>query len=130
MRFGPRSWNEVGKWLTEWPRRQRAKPENRFHDAPVRPEDRVPDFILTAGPVANNVVSPIHDAVRATAAGEGESGGNSRQCWSAAHSWLGGAVWVGGPGISSQVWGEQWAIGRRPGALGPFGVFLITRNLV
>src|SRR5258708_4521055 len=107
MRLGPRSWNEVGQWLTEWARRQRARAEKRFHDASVRPEDRVPDFILTAGPVANNVVSPIHDAVRATAAGEGESGGNSRQCWSAAHSWLGGAGCGGGQRRSGQIRGTQ-----------------------
>src|SRR5260221_12904409 len=112
MRLGPRSWNEVGQWLTEWARRQRAKAEKRFHDASVRPEDRVPDFILTAGPVANNVVSPIHDAVRATAAGEGESGGDSPPCWSAAHAWLGGAVGGGGPGITGQVSGGQRALRR------------------
>src|SRR5260221_9154368 len=128
MCLGPRSWNEVGKWLTEWARRQRAKAEKRFHDASVRPEDRVPDFILTAGPVANNVVSPIHDAVRATAAGEGESGGNSPQCWSAAHSWLGGAVWVGGQGISGQFWGEQWTFGRARRPCAPIRIFLITRH--
>src|SRR5258708_14681976 len=97
MRLGPRSWNEVGQWLTEWARRQRAKAEKRFHDASVRPEDRVPDFILTAGPVANNVVSPIHDAVRATAAGEGESGGYPPHRWSAAPAGLGRALWLGGP---------------------------------
>src|SRR5258708_17828399 len=107
MRLGPRSWNEVGQWLTEWARRQRAKAEKRFHDASVRPEDRVPDFILTAGPVANNVVSPIHDAVRATAAGEGESGGDSRHCLWAAHSGLGRAFWGGGHGVSGQILGEQ-----------------------
>src|SRR5258708_28637914 len=98
MRLGPRSWNEVGQWLTEWARRQRAKAEKRFHDASVRPEDRVPDFILTAGPVANNVVSPIHDAVRATAAGEGESGGDPRPGWSAAPPWAGAGCFGGGPG--------------------------------
>src|SRR5260370_10296183 len=117
MRLGPRSWNEVGQWLTEWARRQRAKAEKRFHAPSVRPEDRVPDFILTAGPVANNVVSPIHDAVRATAAGEGESGGHSPPCWSAAPSWLGGAVWGGGQGITGPVSGEQRTLLSRANAL-------------
>jgi hypothetical protein len=50
---------------------------------------RVPDFILTAGRVANNVVSLIHDAVCAIAYGEGESCRNPVSYWLAACSWLG-----------------------------------------
>src|SRR5260370_42416881 len=111
MRLGPRSWNEVGQWLTEWARRQRAKAEKRFHAPSVRPEDRVPDFILTAGPVANNVVSPIHDAVRATAAGEGESGGASRHRCGAPHAWRGGAGWGGGHGGGGPVRGGRCSAG-------------------
>src|SRR5258708_38060916 len=107
MRLGPRSWNEVGQWLTEWARRQRAKAEKRFHAPSVRPEDRVPDFILTAGPVANNVVSPIHDAVRATAAGEGESGGKPPHVRAAAPHGVGGAVLGGAQGKSGRLPGEK-----------------------
>ncbi len=59
--------------------------------APPASNSRVPDFILTAGRAANNVVSPTHDAVRATAKGERRDGLESPSARPGRLSWLGRA---------------------------------------